>query len=181
MSTNDSDEFDPRFDPAFQRGFDAAGTRFRSRASERAAERAAAQQPVAQPIGVQPVGVPAVGVQPVAPALPARPVAPPLVSPVAGHPDDRGDGTDAAADPSAHTRGNPFLIALAVVSVALVAGGVWGVQAARAPFLGTEAAANVDYSGIQMLMTFAPMAIALGIATAVGILFVYAVRWRGGR
>jgi hypothetical protein len=37
MSTNDSDEFDPRFDPAFQRGFDAAGTRFRSRASERAA------------------------------------------------------------------------------------------------------------------------------------------------
>jgi hypothetical protein len=171
MSTNDSDEFDPRFDPAFQRGFDAAGTRFRSRASERAAERAATQQPVAQPIGVQPV----------APALPARPVAPPLVSPVAGHPDDRGDGTDAAADPSAHTRGNPFLIALAVVSVALVAGGVWGVQAARAPFLGTEAAANVDYSGIQMLMTFAPMAIALGIATAVGILFVYAVRWRGGR
>jgi hypothetical protein len=171
MSTNDSDEFDPRFDPAFQRGFDAAGTRFRSRASERAAERAATQQPVAQPIGVQPV----------APALPARPVAPPLVSPVAGHPDDRGDGTDAAADPSAHTRGNPFLIALAVVSVALVAGGVWGVQAARAPFLGTEAAANVDYSGIQMLMTFAPMAIALGMATAVGILFVYAVRWRGGR
>jgi hypothetical protein len=171
MSTNDSDEFDPRFDPAFQRGFDAAGTRFRSRASERAAERAAAQQPVAQPVGVQPV----------APASPARPVAPPLVSPVAGHPDDRGDGTDASADPSAHTRGNPFLIALAVVSIALVAGGVWGVQAARAPFLGTEAAANVDYSGIQMLMTFAPMAIALGIATAVGILFVYAVRWRGGR
>jgi hypothetical protein len=180
MSTNDSDEFDPRFDPAFQRGFDAAGSRFRSRASERAAERAATQQPAAaQPVGVQPVGAQAVGAQPIPPT---RPDVPPLVSPVAGHADDRGVvGPDAAADPSSHTRANPFLIALAVVSVALVAGGVWGVQAARAPFLGTEAATNVDYSGIQMLMTFAPMAIALGMATAVGILFVYAVRWRGVR
>jgi hypothetical protein len=55
------------------------------------------------------------------------------------------------------------------------------VQAAREPFLNTDAAVNVDYSGLQMLMTFAPMAIALGIATAVGILFVYAIRWRGAR
>jgi hypothetical protein len=169
MSTNDSDEFDPRFDPAFQRGFEPTGSRFRPRAGDqRTAEALTADRTriVAPPVS------PAAGT-----------AAPPVAQPVDTHasgallPDD----SDGAADAATGSGVNPFLIALGVLSVLLVAGGVWGVQTAREPFLNTNAAANVDYSGLQMLMTFAPMAIALGIATAVGILFVFAVRWRQPR
>ncbi|MCU1543473.1 MAG: hypothetical protein JWM50_1338 [Microbacteriaceae bacterium] len=180
MTTKDSDEFDPRFDPAFQRGFEATESRFRSRAADpRATERPVAEQappPSSGRRATPPVESQQDGyalAQPVGPSAASRETAP-----------TTGDGaapTDGAVDDAAPTRPNPFLIALIVVSVALVAGGVWGVQAAREPFLNTDAAVNVDYSGLQMLMTFAPMAIALGIATAVGILFVYAIRWRGAR
>jgi hypothetical protein len=68
-----------------------------------------------------------------------------------------------------------------VLSVALIAAGVWGIQAAREPFLDGEPAVNVDYSGLQILMAMAPMSIMLGIATALGILFLYAARWRSRR
>jgi hypothetical protein len=177
MTTRDSDEFDPRFDPAFQRGFDATESRFRSRAgAQRAPEASLAEQP--QPPSGRRVAVP---VAPDHIDYAVAQASPPPVAPrEAVASDDRVDGADAAAD-DAPTRANPFLIALIVVSIALVGGGVWGVQAAREPFLNTDAAVNVDYSGLQMLMTFAPMAIALGIATAVGILFVYAIRWRDRR
>jgi hypothetical protein len=90
-----------------------------------------------------------------------------------------GLGDAAAAEPD--TRPNPFLIALGALSAALVAAGIWGVQTARAPFLGTNVATDVDFVGLQILQVLAPMAIALGAATAIGILFVYAVGWQKRR
>jgi len=67
------------------------------------------------------------------------------------------------------------------VSVALVVAGVWIIQIARAPFDGTNAAANVDFVFLQILGGLAPAAIALGVATAIGIVFVLAVDWQKRR
>jgi hypothetical protein len=201
MTTNDSGDFDPRFDPAFQRGFDGTPTRGRGREQSaddprgssrslsddsRGSSRSLADdsrgsstslsddprgssRSLSDRVETSPPQAPAAPSAPVARSVPATTDA---------------DTTDAsitgdAAEPTGRT--NPFVIALIVVSVALIAGGVWGVQAAREPFLRTDAAVDVDYSGLQMLMTFSPIAIALGIATAVGILFLYAARWQHRR
>lgn len=147
--TAKSDEFDPRFDPAFQRGFD--GQPVRAAQTRPAAEPA----PAAPPIGLPPITTAGDD---------------PLRSP--------SQSADAAAATDVPRRLNPFLIALAIVSVALVAVGVWIIQVARAPFDGTDAAANVDFMLLQILGGLAPAAIALGVATAIGVVFVYAVDWQ---
>jgi len=85
---------------------------------------------------------------------------------------------DAAAATDQPRRLNPFLVALVIVSVALVAVGVWIIQIARAPFEGGDAAANVDFVFLQTLVALAPAAITLGLATAIGVVFVYAVDWQ---
>lgn len=147
--TAKSDEFDPRFDPAFQRGFDGQPV------------RAAQARPTAEP----------------------APAAPPIgLPPTTTAGDDALRSTSQSADAAAATdlprRPNPFLVALAIVSVALVAVGVWIIQVARAPFDGNNAAANVDFVFLQILGGLAPAAIALGVATAIGVVFVYAVDWQ---
>jgi hypothetical protein len=160
MTARSDDDFDPRFDPAFQRGFEKApaSTRpFDGDDRRGVAPRVIEQRPVARehyaaaPIGLPPVADPA--------------------------PVQTGQ-TDAAALDDQPPRPNPFLIALGVVAVALVAAGVWGIQAAREPFLGTDVASNVDYVGLQILQLIAPVAVALGVATGIGILFVFAVGWQ---
>jgi hypothetical protein len=177
MTTNDSGDFDPRFDPAFQRGFDGTEPRGRRREHPRADDaRGSIRSPGDDARGSS--RSPGDDARGSSRSLSDRIEASPPQAPVAAT--AAPTTTDAASPEHAEAPSgvNPFVIALAVVSVALVAGGVWGVQAAREPFLRTDAAVDVDYSGLQMLMTFAPMSIALGLATAVGILFLYAVRWR---
>lgn len=152
--TAKSDEFDPRFDPAFQRGFE--GERPRSVAPRPVAEPPRASTAHApEPAGAGPGGT--------------------VAADASSSPIRSTDATDEADEPH---RANPFLIALAVVAVALVASGVWAVQAARAPFEGTNAAANVDFIGLQILQALAPASISLGVATAIGIVFVYALDWQ---
>lgn len=156
MTAKSDDEFDPRFDPAFQRGFN--GDRVRS------------VQP--RPFVEQ------------APSLPASPAAPPIGMPPAASPADDAvvlspsQIADAADEAEPQRRLNPFLVCLAVVSVALVAAGVWIIQITRAPFEDGSGGANADYVLLQLLGGLAPAAIALGIATAIGIVFVYAVDWQ---
>jgi hypothetical protein len=151
MATNEPSDFDPRFDPAFQRGFSGAD------APSRLISRVPAPA----------VAAPQVGLPPAAPVPAAVPV------------DDRlSSDADVAADVDEPARFNPFIAVLGAVSLLLVAGGIWGVQTAREPFLQTDAAAQADYVGLQMLMTASPLAIALGVATAIGILFYFAVTWR---
>ena len=179
MATDDHTEFDPRFDPAFQRGFDAAPPAVRPqppRTATRAFERTAPPAPVAlSPSYPQPVTE--------TPAVVTSQAGPSVVSPVPHDDAEARLPTRAADDAAAEDwrRRNPFLLAVAVVSVALIAGGVWGVQAAREPFLQTNAAANTDYVGLQMLVLFAPLAIVLGLAAGIGILFFYAAAWQRRR
>ncbi|GAB2465080.1 hypothetical protein HD599_000097 [Conyzicola lurida] len=156
MATKDSADFDPRFDPAFQRGFGGGPT---TDAPARAVPRPPAPAPAQ-------IGLPLVVQAP--------------VTPEGTIPDLQG-GPDAAADVDAPKRINPFLIALAAASILLIAGGLWGVQAAREPFLQTDVAAQADYVGLQMLMEFAPMAIILGLATGLGVLFFLAAAWQRAR
>ena len=156
MATKDSADFDPRFDPAFQRGFGGGPT---ADAPPRAAPRSAAPAPI---------------------GLPPDASAPVAGPPVVSH-NDETDGADDAADVDASSRVNPFLIALTAASVLLIAGGLWGVQAAREPFLQTDVAAQADYVGLQMLMEFAPMAIILGLATGLGVVFFLASGWQRAR
>jgi hypothetical protein len=148
-----SDDFDPRFDPAFQRGFDGAEVSDAPRVVQRDVRRAT-------------------------PVRPPEPTPPPLTPSATASADPQ--PSDAAA-PDSPPRRNPFLIALGVVSVALVAAGVWGIQAARAPFLATDTTSSVDFVGLQILQFVSPVSIALGVATAIGILFVYAVGWQNRR
>ena len=154
MTAKSDDDFDPRFDPAFQRGF--SGERVRP-----AVPRPRVEQ---------------------APTLPASPAAPPIGMPPAAASDDAvlspSQIADAAAEAEPPRRLNPFLACLAVVSVALVAAGVWIIQMTRAPFEDGNGTANVDFVLLQVLGGLAPAAIALGIATAIGIVFVYAVDWQ---
>ena len=104
--------------------------------------------------------------------------APPLVSidPTVAAPLEQAD-VDVAPD----RRGNPFLVALAAIAVALTAGGLTLVFQLRTIFAENQSSASFDYITLQTLMIGAPILAGLGIATGVGVLFVYAVRWgRGG-
>jgi hypothetical protein len=170
MATGDSNDFDPRFNPAFQRGFDGAGPATEYRApAPRAAERVY-DAPVTR-TAVPATAVAAQVAMPPAAGAPAQPQVRPVIQ----------EQMDATTQAAPVRRFNPFLVALAAVSVALVAGGAWGVQVARAPFLQTNASAGTDFVGLQMLILFAPLAIILGIATAVGIAFFYAAEWQRHR
>ena len=172
MTARSDDDFDPRFDPAFQRGFEksAAPASAGQRAFEGDDRRSAPPRVAdARPLEARPVAYstpPSIGL-------------PPTVDSAAP---TRTDPTpDATALDEQPPRANPFLIALGVVAAALVAAGVWGIQAAREPFLGTDVASNVDYVGLQILQLIAPVAVALGVATGIGILFVFAVGWQKRR
>lgn len=160
MTARSDDDFDPRFDPAFQRGFEkapASARPFDGDDRRSTAPRVVEQRPVVrEQYAAAPIGLP-----PAADPSPAET-----------------RQTDAAALDDQPPRPNPFLIALGVVAVALVAAGVWGIQAAREPFLGTDVASNVDYVGLQILQLIAPVAVALGVATGIGILFVFAAGWQ---
>lgn len=170
MTARSDDDFDPRFDPAFQRGFEKSPVSSSSgqRAFEGDDRRSApprvadARTLEARPVSAAPA--PTIGLPPTVESRLAANAA--------------SDQTDAAALDEQPPRLNPFLIALGVVAVALVAAGAWGIQAAREPFLGTDVASNVDYVGLQILQLIAPVAVALGVATGIGILFVFAVGWQ---
>lgn len=151
--------FDPRFDPAFQPGFDP------NRHSPAAV------------VDVQPVAVassdsitgavesnPAVGARTAVRAAEAN-----------------------AAEPNAPvppSRRNPLLIALWIVSAILVASGVYVLRlvADQAMALGTSGGfGESDYYLMQAYTVLAPLLITLGIATAIGTVFLLAVRWRAQR
>ena len=74
-------------------------------------------------------------------------------------------------------RPNPFLIALAVISVALIAGGLSAMQSLRATFTTENISTSIDYMTLQMVIYAAPLAVAVGILIGVGVLFIYAINW----
>ena len=84
---------------------------------------------------------------------------------------------DEDEDEPAPRRANPFIIALGAVSVVLLGGGLYLVSRLRDLFTDTQATSALDYTTIQVLMYTAPLVLVLGLATGVGLLFVFAVRW----
>jgi hypothetical protein len=163
MSDDTRQQFDPRFDPAFQRGFDPATP-------------VAASIPAPRP--VDPVAQARVTATP--PAPPVQQASPPAVAP---------DSTDALissyldapetgeADPSAPGR-NPFLFALGIVAIVLVVAGIWLFVQSGAAFNSRQVRSQGDYMSLDATIHMAPFIALLGGATAIGVLFVFAARWR---
>lgn len=182
-------QFDPRFDPAFQRGFGGTPEQPGAPGQIGSPEQAGASEQgwAASGTGSAPLGSgrrsAAPVVQQVAPPTPVResPPAPASAVPPAARPDAvRADEPSIADDAEEDHRqwANPFLIALAVAAVALVGTGLWMFQAAREPFLGTNATSQADYAMLTLLLDLAPLLLALGAATAVGIVFFFAIDWQ---
>ena len=181
MTARPDDDFDPRFDPAFQRGFEQRGAgqrRTEQSGTDRGADQPRALAREARRAAAAPVSAPAPAFDASGSAYASAPIAAPPTPSAISSDQER---ADVAADADRPAHKNPFLIALGVLSVALVAVGVWGVQLARQPFLETNLATNIDFVGLQILQMLAPVAIGLGVATAIGILFVLAVGWQKRR
>ncbi len=109
------------------------------------------------------------------PAPRARPVAavpealPAVQAPVVDEP--------ALDDDPAPRRRNPFLIALGAVGVLLLGGGLYLVSRLRELFADNQASSDFDYVTLQVLMFLAPLLLVLGLATGIGVLFLFATRW----
>ncbi|MGX5682144.1 hypothetical protein [Schumannella luteola] len=73
---------------------------------------------------------------------------------------------------------NPFLLALAAVAVALVVAGLGMASAVSSGFNAQGPTSQVDWAILQVLMIASPVTALLGVATGIGVLFVFAVRWR---
>lgn len=84
---------------------------------------------------------------------------------------------DDEAETSTRAKANPFLVALTVISVALIAGGLGTSQWIRSLFLEDDIRLDLDFFSLDTLKIAAPLAVALGIAIGAGVLFVYAIRW----
>ena len=74
-------------------------------------------------------------------------------------------------------KANPFLVALTVISVALIAGGFGTSQWIHSLFQDDDIRLDLDFFSLDTLKIAAPLAVALGIAIGAGVLFVYAIRW----
>jgi hypothetical protein len=72
---------------------------------------------------------------------------------------------------------NPYLIALGAVSVVLIAGGLYLVSRLREFFDSSQTTSDFDFVTLQVLLYAAPLIVVLGVATAIGMVFLAAVRW----
>lgn len=149
---SDNREFDPRFNPAFQRGYDGPLPDASAPARETAS-------PPARAVAAEPAPLPRLE--------------------ASAAPDQRDEYDDRfiESEVAGPRRVNPFLIVLGAVSAVLVGGGLLLVSRLRDLFADTQSSSSFDYVTLQVLTTAAPLVICLGLATAIGVLFVFAVRW----
>jgi hypothetical protein len=173
MSDDMPPQFDPRFSAAFQRGFDA---------------EAVVEESVPELIGRPRVTEPAARVVPVVPVREAAAtvdVAAALTQEIGQHAELGAmswlDNTDADPDVRPSTARNPFLLALGLVAVFLVAGGIGLFVASGGAFNSRDVRSQGDYMSLDALIHAAPFVALLGIATALGVLFVFAAKWRKRR
>ena len=174
MSDHNDAEIDPRFDPAFQRGFDP---------SIPIEEYVPAPLP-RKPVSAPPAAEPIVAAPPVAPVKPVPPQATEPPDAEAAVPAELPDAElDPTADPaldSSPSR-NPFLLFLGIISIALVAAGIWLFVRSGDAFNSKEVRSQGDYMSLTATIDMAPFIALLGGATAIGVLFVFAARWRRRR
>ncbi len=105
-------------------------------------------------------------------------IEPTTIEPVLGSPAVTEPQLIEVAAPDARGRRiNPFLIALGAVSVALIAGGLYLVSRLRELFDSSQTNSDFDFVTLQVAMNAAPLIVVLGLATAIGLVFIAAVRW----
>jgi hypothetical protein len=181
VSDDNDVEIDPRFDPAFQRGFDP---------NIPIEEYVPAPRPRKVPAAQPPVE-PVAPVRPVVPAKPAPLVATEatesreaVVPPAVVEPETDSDAefepaADSALDSSPSR--NPFLLFLGIIAIALVAAGIWLFVRSGDAFNSKEVRSQGDYMSLTATINMAPFIALLGGATAIGVLFVFASKWRKRR
>ncbi len=156
MSKDARDGFDPRFDPAFQPGFSGEVVTPRAPRRDRDAH----------------IVVPSFAETAVQTAV-ATPTRPPMAD--ASEPADERTESDQS---ERRRRPNPFLLALIAVAAALIVGGLGAAQSIRSLFDTENISVELDYMSLEMIKFAAPLAVALGVATAIGVLFIYALDWK---
>jgi hypothetical protein len=184
MSDDKNSGIDPRFDPAFQRGFDQAIPIEES-------VPAPAPRKLSAPPSTPKVAAPPVASAFAPPAAPADVPAPkraPAVVPAAALPVAIEDLDPAAADePQLESMTdvppsrNPFLLFLGIIAIALIATGIWLFVRSGDAFNSTVVRSQGDYMSLYSTINMAPFIALLGAATAIAVLFVFAVKYRGRR
>lgn len=189
MSDEKNVEVDPRFDPAFQRGFDPTvpiEEYVPPRQPRQPVESVAAS--AAASLAAQPVAQPAALARPQASAssreratVPAR--APEVIVVDSDVPDARDQEADAASDLGLETAPsrNPYLLFLGIIAVALVAAGIWLFVRSGEAFNSAQVRSQGDYMSLDATIHSAPFIALLGGATAIGVLFVFAAKYRRRR
>ena len=173
MSDDKDVEIDPRFDPAFQRGFDQTIPIDEYVPDPLPRKTAAAPAPAA-PIVAPPT---------IAPVPPAAPKA----QPTAIAPDyidvefDADTETVTEPEPDSSPSRNPFLLFLGIISIALVAAGIWLFVRSGDAFNSRDVRSQGDYMSLDATIHMAPFIALLGGATAIGVLFVFASKWKKRR
>jgi hypothetical protein len=169
MSDEKSAEIDPRFDPAFQRGFDQS-----------IPIEEYVPEPSARMTIVAPPEQPPVAPKPAAVIVPAAP----QVNPSERSGLDTEDAAvavgepDASADLDSSPSRNPFLLFLGIIAIALVAVGIWLFVRSGDAFNSRDVPSQGAFMSLTSTITVAPFIALLGAATAIGVLFVFASRWK---
>ncbi|WP_309616008.1 hypothetical protein [Salinibacterium sp.] len=71
---------------------------------------------------------------------------------------------------------NPFIVVLGVVALVLLGGGLFLASRLQEMFAVSQGGSTFDYVTAQLVIYSAPLMMTLGAATAIGVLFLYAVR-----
>ena len=164
--SDDASKFDPRFDPAFQRGYDGP--------VQPSMRRRPRVESPPEPIGLPPQ---------------YSAVERPMVADQLGEYQRRQDVAAGEVRPAREPSGaedemiphgkNPYLAVLTGIGIALVVANLVLIMNIES-FIPTDLGpgSQLPYYYVQMIMTGAPLLICLGLATLIGVLFVYAARWK---
>jgi hypothetical protein len=174
MSDDKDVEIDPRFDPAFQRGFDPS-IPIEEYVPAPLPRRALIRPPMPDPT---PAAAPVPSDRPAPPPVTTAAEVEPPTS--AALPDAE---PEAASDPALESSPsrNPFLLFLGIIAIALVAAGIWLFVRSGDAFNSKEVRSQGDYMSLTATIEMAPFIALLGGATAIGVLFVFAAKWRRRR
>ena len=175
MSDEKTPGVDPRFDPAFQRGFDPAIP------IEEYVPPPSPRKPVVTPTAPRATPVRPRSVVP--PPSPPAAAPQPAAVPIAASDDDQDEAEveqSARGGEVAPSR-NPFLLFLGIIAVALVAAGIWLFVRSGEAFDSREVRSQGDYMSLDAAIHSAPFIALLGGATAIGVLFVFAAKYRRHR
>jgi hypothetical protein len=162
---DDDESIDPRFDPAFQRGF----------------EGTVGVTPRRPPVGTPSVLPAQQTVRPTAssPAAARPPVPSYATQPVATEHEPLETSFDQAeAEPAQPRRLNPYVIALAVIGVVFIVAGIAGAQFANGVYASDTLTSAVSFSTVLLVISGSAVSIGLGVATLIGIVFLFALRYR---